>query len=126
MKMKFLRCQHCGNIVAVVEASGVPVVCCGDNMEVLEANTSDGAVEKHVPVYEVRDNYIYVRVGSDDHPMEEDHYIQWIAIQTTSGNQRKCMKPGNKPEACFALCRNDEIEAVYAYCNLHGLWMAEL
>lgn len=125
MKMKFYRCTHCGNIIAMVKASGVPVVCCGDNMQELVANTTDGAFEKHVPVYELKDNIVHVQIGSSDHPMDDDHYIQWIAIETTSGNQRKCLEPGCKPEACFALCEGDEVIAVYEYCNLHGLWVAE-
>ena len=126
MKMKFYRCEHCGNIVAIVEASGVPIVCCGDNMKELVPNTSDGAGEKHVPVCEVSGNMVHVRVGEAEHPMTDEHYIQWIAIQTTGGNQRKCLKPGDKPEACFALCEGDEVVAVYEYCNLHGLWMKEM
>lgn len=126
MKMKFYRCEHCGNIVAFVEASGVPIICCGDPMKEIIPNTTDGAGEKHVPVYEVKGNMVHVKVGSVEHPMMEEHHIQWIAIETTSGNQRKCLKPGDKPEACFALCEGDEIVAVYEYCNLHGLWAAEL
>lgn len=126
MKMKFYRCEHCGNIVGIVHASGVPLVCCDDNMKELIPNTHDGAGEKHVPVFEVNDNKVYVKVGAEEHPMNVDHYIQWIAIETTSGNQRKCLKPGDKPEACFALCEGDEIVAVYEYCNIHGLWAAEI
>lgn len=125
MKMKFYRCEHCGNIIAMVEESGVPVVCCGDNMKQIIANTTDGAFEKHVPVYEVKDNMVHVQVGSAEHPMADAHYIQWIAVETTNGNQRKCLKPGDKPEACFALCDGDAVVAVYEYCNLHGLWVAE-
>lgn len=125
MKMKFYRCEHCGNIIAMVEESGVPVVCCGDNMKQIIANTTDGAFEKHVPVYEIKDNMVHVKVGSAEHPMADAHYIQWIAVETTNGNQRKCLKPGDKPEACFALCEGDSVVAVYEYCNLHGLWGAE-
>lgn len=126
MELKFYRCEHCGNIVAMVKDSGVRVVCCGDEMKELVANTTDGAHEKHVPVCEIRDNMIRVRVGEDDHPMEPDHYIQWIAVQTSGGNQRKCLKAGDAPEACFALCEGDVVEAVYEYCNLHGLWKADV
>lgn len=125
MKMKFYRCEHCGNIIAMVENSGVPVECCGDQMKELTANTTDGELEKHVPVYEMVDNTVHVKVGETEHPMADDHYIQWIAIETTSGNQRKCLKPGDGPEACFGLCEGDEIVAVYEYCNLHGLWVSE-
>lgn len=126
--MKFLRCKHCGNIVAVVEESGVKIVCCGDEMEEVVPNDTDGAIEKHVPVYDEKglvNRRVIVTVGSEDHPMQSDHYIQWIALQTTSGNQRKCLGPDDKPEACFALCNEDEIIAAYAYCNLHGLWVSD-
>ena len=126
MKLKFYRCKHCGNIVGKIYDSGVPIVCCGENMEELTANTSDGAYEKHVPVVKVEGNMVHVVVGSTEHPMAEDHYIEWIALQTKNGNQRICLKPGDKPKACFAICDGDEVEAVYEYCNLHGLWKAEL
>ena len=124
MEMKFYICKTCGNIIAVVKKSGVPVMCCGQKMAELEPGTTDAAVEKHVPVYEVKDNKVIVTVGSVEHPMLDEHYIEWIAVQTTSGNQRKALKPGDKPQTCFALCDGDEVEAVYAYCNLHGLWKA--
>ena len=108
----------------MVEDKGVPVVCCGQRMTELVAGTSDGAREKHVPVYEVKDNIVHVKVGEVAHPMIPELYIQWIVLQTKNGVQRKELNPGDKPEACFALCDGDEVEAVYAYCNLHGLWKA--
>ena len=122
--MKFYRCKHCGKIIAVVNGVKVPTICCGEVMEELVPGTSDGAAEKHVPVYEVKDNMVYVTVGSVEHPMTEEHYIQWIAIQTKQGNQRKALKPNDPPKACFALCEGDEVLSVYAYCNLHSLWKA--
>ena len=124
MELKFFRCEHCGNIIEMVEDKGVPVVCCGQRMTELFAGTSDGAREKHVPVYEVKDNIVHVKVGEVAHPMIPEHYIEWIVLQTKNGVQRKELNPGDKPEACFALCDGDEVEAVYAYCNLHGLWKA--
>ena len=124
MELKFFRCEHCGNIIEMVEDKGVPVVCCGQRMTELVAGTSDGAREKHVPVYEVKDNIVHVKVGEVAHPMIPEHYIEWIVLQTINGVQRKELNPGDKPEACFALCDGDEVEAVYAYCNLHGLWKA--
>ena len=120
--MKFYVCKHCGNIIAYAEDSGVPVICCGEKMSELIPNTSDAAVEKHVPVITVDGNVVTVTVGSVEHPMIETHYIKWIALQTKEGNQRKTLKPGNKANACFALCEGDEVVAAYAYCNLHGLW----
>ena len=124
MELKFFRCEHCGNIIEMVEDKGVPVVCCGQRMTELVAGTSDGAREKHVPVYEVKDNIVHVKVGEVAHPMIPEHYIEWIVLQTKNRVQRKELNPGDKPEACFALCDGDEVEAVYAYCNLHGLWKA--
>jgi len=122
MEMKFFICEHCGNIIAMVKSSGAPVMCCGQRMTELEPGTTDAAVEKHVPVFEVADNKVIVTVGSVEHPMLQEHYIEWIALQTNLGNQRKTLTPGSKPQACFALCEGEEVEAVYAYCNLHSLW----
>ena len=124
MEQKFYICEHCGNIVAEVKSSGVPVMCCGQKMKEIIPGTTDAAVEKHVPVYKTEGHKVYVTVGEVEHPMLPEHYIEWISLQTKSGNQRKCLKPGDEPKACFALCEGDEVEAVYAYCNLHSLWKA--
>ena len=120
--MKFYKCSHCGNIVAFVENKGVPVMCCGQKMDELVPNTTDAAGEKHVPVYEVKDGTVTVTVGSVEHPRLEEHYIQWVALETKQGNQRKLLAPGQKPEVKFAITPDDEVVAVYEYCNLHGLW----
>jgi len=120
--MKFLKCKICGKIVAVVNDRQVPTICCGQPMEEMVPNTSDGAVEKHVPVFEVEGNIVHVKVGSVDHPMLDNHYIEWIAIQTNLGNQRKVLKPGEKPEAQFALLPGEKVLAVLEHCNLHGLF----
>lgn len=124
MEQKFLICEHCGNMVAMVKSVGVPVMCCGQKMTELIPGTTDAAVEKHVPVYEVKGNQVHVTVGEVEHPMQEEHFIEWVSLQTKAGNQRKALKAGDKPEVCFAICEGDEVEAVYAYCNLHGLWKA--
>ncbi|MGN1319433.1 MAG: desulfoferrodoxin family protein [Lachnospirales bacterium] len=124
MEQKFYICETCGNIVAMVKESGVPVMCCGKKMTKLEAGTSDGAFEKHVPVYKVDGNKVVVKVGEVEHPMVDNHYIEWVSIQTKQGNQRKALKPGDVPEVSFLIESDDEIEACYAYCNLHGLWKA--
>ncbi|MCC8098182.1 MAG: desulfoferrodoxin [Eubacterium sp.] len=124
MKQSFYICNACGNIIAKVKDSGVPVMCCGKKMEEIIPGTSDGAVEKHVPVYTVEGNTVSVTVGSTEHPMLSEHYIEWISVQTKQGNQRKELKPGEPPKACFAICEGDSVEAVYAYCNLHSLWKA--
>lgn len=124
MQQKFYICPHCGKIIFIVKESGVPVICCGEIMQEIIAGTTDAATEKHIPVYKIEDNKVYVSIGSVEHPMTPEHYIEWVSIQTTSGNQIKTLKPHNKPEVCFAICEGDKVEAVYAYCNLHSLWKA--
>lgn len=124
MEQKFLECKVCGNIVAAVKESGVKIKCCGQNMEQIIPGTVDASKEKHIPVYEINGNVVTVVVGSVVHPMVEEHYIEWISIQTKFGNQRKVLKPNQEPKVTFLLEDGDEIEAVYEYCNLHGLWKA--
>ncbi|MGN1014937.1 MAG: desulfoferrodoxin family protein [Butyricicoccus sp.] len=124
MEQKFYICEHCGNMIAMVKDTGVPVMCCGQKMTEIIPGTTDAAAEKHVPAYEVKDNKVLVTVGSVEHPMQPEHYIEWVSLQTKFGNQRKALKPGDAPKVCFALCEGDEVEAVYAYCNLHSLWKA--
>ena len=126
MTVKFYRCAICGKIVAMVKETAVPTICCGQEMAQLIPGTTDGAAEKHVPVVTRKGNIVEVKVGSVEHPMTNEHYIQWICLQTKQGNQRKCLKPGDKPAVCFSICDKDEVEAVYAYCNLHGLWVKEV
>ena len=125
MELNFYRCAHCGQIVAIVKGTGVPIICCGEPMQEIVAGTTDAAVEKHVPVYTVDGDKVSVKVGEVEHPMTEEHYIEWVALKTKQGNQRKALNPGDKPEVCFRICDGDEVEAVYAYCNLHSLWKAE-
>ena len=125
MEQKFLVCNKCGNIVAVVKESGVPVMCCGQKMEQIIPGTVEASVEKHVPVYTVNGNLVEVVVGSVEHPMQDVHYIEWVSLQTKQGNQRKSLKPGEAPKVVFSLVEGDSVEAVYAYCNLHGLWKTE-
>ncbi len=122
MNQKFLKCNQCGNIIAVVKDSGIPVMCCGEKMVEIIPGVEEASHEKHIPVYEVKNNKVIVNVGSVEHPMVDAHYIEWVSLQTKFGNQRKQLKPGQAPTVCFALCEGDEVETVYAYCNLHGLW----
>lgn len=124
MDQKFYICEHCGNMIAKVKDSGVPVMCCGQQMKEIVAGTTDAAIEKHVPVYQVEGNIVTVTVGAVEHPMLPEHYIEWVSLQTKQGNQRKQLHAGDKPSVCFAICEGDEVVAVYAYCNLHSLWKA--
>jgi len=123
--MKFFVCEKCGNFVEMIKDSGVPMMCCGQKMTELVPGTSDGAVEKHIPVFSIDGNKVTVTVGSVEHPMVEAHFIEWIALETTKGAQRKALKPEDKPCVEFTLTEDDSVVAVYAYCNLHGLWKAE-
>lgn len=123
--MKIYKCNQCGNIVAMISASGVPVMCCGKPMEELVPNTVDASQEKHVPVVEVTATSVKVAVGEVEHPMAPEHYIEWIALETEHGNQYRKLNPGETPEASFRL-NGEKAVAVYAYCNLHGLWKTEI
>ena len=122
--MKFYHCEHCGNIIAYAYNAGVPVVCCGEKMKEMVPGTVDASKEKHVPVVEQAGNVVTVKVGSVDHPMVPEHFIGWIALETKMGNQRKELDHTAAPKAQFALLEGDEVVAVYAWCNLHGLWKA--
>ena len=123
---KFLVCEHCGNFVGVIKDSGVPMICCGQPMTVLNANTVDASVEKHTPVVSVEGNKVIATVGSVEHPMVDVHYIEWIYVETNKGGQRKALNPGEAPKAEFVMADGEVIKAVYAYCNLHGLWKSEI
>ena len=120
--MKFYVCEHCGNIIEYVNNAGVPVMCCGQKMTELVPGTSDGAVEKHVPVVAINGNEVTVKVGEVAHPMVEAHYIQWIVIETKKGSQMVKLNPEEEPQATFLLADGDEFVEAYEYCNLHGLW----
>lgn len=122
---KFFLCKHCGNLVGMIYDSGVPIICCGEPMQELVPNTTDAATEKHVPVVKVDEDLIEVEVGSVLHPMLEEHYIQWIYLMTEKGGQRKALKPGEEPKARFKVV-DDKPLAVLEYCNLHGLWKADI
>lgn len=117
------RCAICGNIVEIMHMAGGILTCCGQPMELLSENTVDAAKEKHVPVVEAIEGGYKVKVGSVEHPMQDNHYIEWIELVEENKIQRVHLKPGDKPEAVFYTdCKN-----VYAreYCNLHGHWSSK-
>lgn len=124
--MKFYICRHCGNIVTKLTSSKVPLHCCGQPMELLEAGVTDAATEKHVPVVSVEGNLVKVAVGAVAHPMVEEHFIQWVAVETERDALVHWFHPGEAPEAVFALAEGQQVKAIYEYCNLHGLWKKEL
>ncbi|MBQ4317363.1 MAG: (2Fe-2S)-binding protein [Clostridia bacterium] len=122
---KFYICEKCGNLVGMINASGVPMMCCGQKMTELKAGTVEASREKHIPVATVNDGIVTVTVGSVEHPMVEEHSILWVYLKTDKGGQRKCLEVGKVPTVTFALSDEKPLE-VYAYCNLHGLWMSEI
>ncbi len=124
--LKMYRCKHCGNIVIMAYNGGGQLVCCGEPMELLEANTFDAAAEKHVPVATVDGNTVTVKVGSVEHPMTEEHYIGSILLECTGSLQTRFLKYTDKPEATFTVAPGEKPVAVYEYCTLHGLWKADL
>ena len=125
-EQKFLVCRHCGNLTGLINDSGVPMICCGEPMTVLVPNTTDAAVEKHVPVINTDGNLVHINIGSADHPMADAHHIVWVYLQTKQGGQRKCLAVGAAPNISFALSEGDEAVAAFAFCNLHGLWKAAI
>ena len=122
MKQKFYTCKHCGNIIAMIRNMGVPILCCGEKMNEMLPGTTEASGEKHIPVYKTDGNTVSVTVGSAEHPMTKEHYIEWICLETAHGIQYVHLKPEDKPKAEFALCEGDEVRAVYAFCNQHELW----
>ena len=124
--LKFYRCNHCGNIIIKLHDSKVPVMCCGEAMTELTINSTDAAVEKHVPVVEHNNQMVMVTVGETLHPMTEEHYIEWIVLETKKGTQIQYLTCYFEPKATFVLTEDDELINVYAYCNLHGLWVKKV
>ncbi len=124
MEVKFFICETCGNLIAMIRPSGVPVMCCGKKMKELIPGTIDASLEKHVPVLEKKDHCACVKVGSVAHPMTKEHLIEWVAVKTEKGCRIERLLPEDAPEVRIPLLEGEKVEAVYAYCNLHGLWKA--
>ena len=125
MATKFYKCAQCGNVIVKTVDSGMPVVCCGQKMEELVPNTVEASGEKHIPAVTVKDGLVEVNVGSVNHPMESVHWIEWVQLVSDKGSYRKWLNPGEAPNVRFLL-QEEKPLAVYAYCNLHGLWKKEL
>ena len=120
--LKIFKCNVCGNIVILTVEGGGKLVCCGQDMTLLEPNTSEGAGEKHLPDVIVEGSKVLVKVGSVAHPMLPAHYIQFVVLETNKGYKVAKLTPGEAPEAAFVLPEGEEAVAAYEYCNLHGLW----
>ena len=121
--MKLYKCLKCGNVIEVINGNNNDITCCGNTMVQLKENKSDGALEKHVPFVEIEDDEVYVKIGEVTHPMDENHYIMWIGAVYSDSFIKFNLKPGEEPEAYFDY---EEGMKIYAYCNLHGLWMKEI
>ena len=125
--MKFKRCAICGQIVGMIKDTNVPMICCGEEMEEIVPKTKeDEFKEKHIPVYKLTRGKLLTNIGSIPHPMTKDHYIEWVALVTNKGNQRKCLKPGDAPLVTFELDDDEIVETIYAYCNIHSLWKIDV
>ncbi len=125
MNNRFYICEHCGNLIGMINDSGVPMMCCGQKMTELIPGTVEASREKHIPVVTVEGNTVKVEIGSVAHPMAAEHSILWVYLQTDRGGQRKALEVGSAPVVTFALAEEKPV-AVYAYCNLHGLWKADI
>ena len=121
--MSFYKCDNCGSIVESIGFRKLSLTCCAEPMTELKPNTVDAAKEKHIPLARVDGNIVTVSVGSVPHPMGVEHNISWVAITTNMGSQRKFLEVDGKPETTFSLVDGERLESVYAYCNLHGLWV---
>ena len=124
-ELKLYYCEHCKKVVEVVADTAVPLVCCGQKMTEVKANSTEAAHEKHLPVIEKDGDKVTVKVSTVEHPMLEEHYITAIWLQTEKALYKKALVPGEKPEAVFAVSSDDKVLAAYEYCNLHGLWKTE-
>lgn len=121
-RLEVYKCSICGNIVEVMHGGAGDLVCCGENMALMTENTVDAATEKHVPVIEVGENTVTVKVGEVPHPMEDAHYIEWIELLVDDKVYRRFLKPGESPEATFNVTGSKF--SAREYCNLHGHWAA--
>jgi superoxide reductase len=122
---KFYLCPRCGNLLEVVHSGGVAPDCCGYEMLEMKVNSADASGEKHTPAVTIHGSIVEVNVGSIDHPMEQIHWFEWVQLNTNKGTYRRRLNPGQTPRVLFQL-NNEQPLAVYAYCNLHGLWKTEL
>lgn len=126
MKRRFLICKACGNLIEMINDSGVTPICCNKDMEEIVANTTEAATEKHIPIIEINDNIATITVGEILHPMTEEHYISWIYLETNQGIKKVDLKPNDEPKAKFSLLSDEKVISAYAYCNLHSLWKKEM
>jgi superoxide reductase len=124
---KFYECKKCGNFIGMVKDVGVVPVCCGAEMsEAGPFSSGQEGAEKHVPLVHEENGKVYVQIGSTLHPMDSDHYIDWVYLLTDQGTQRKVLHPGMKPEVVFLIGEEEVVLSVEAHCTKHGLWSANV
>lgn len=125
MSVKFYKCNVCGNIICKIEDSGMPLSCCRRQMTELTACTSEETKAKHNPIFEYKDGYLKVSIGSNPHPTEDEHHVQFIVVETSMGIHIKKVDVPHKAIACFKLCETEYISAVYSLCSLHGIFVTQ-
>jgi len=124
-ELKFYQCSVCGNLIIKLEDSGITPQCCGRDMMLLAPHKEEAYEEKHIPVWRMDGCKLMVQVGAYLHPISAEHYIHWIVVKTNTGIYIRHFTPDESPEACFKFCKDEYVEDIYGYCNLHGLWRAE-
>ncbi len=122
-ELTIYRCNTCGNLICMLEDSGVVPVCCGQSMQKLSVNSTDASIEKHVPVIKAEDSQVRIYIGEITHPMLPDHHIEWIFLLTSQGFYCRSLKADEYPEAVFTVYPDETVLSAYAFCNLHGLWV---
>lgn len=120
--MKFMQCESCGNVVEFIDDKGIEIYCCGSEMSEIVPNSTDADKQKHTPVVERENNRVMVKVGENLHPMTDSHLIEWVVLETEKGSQKRNLKPTDENYVEFNIDEDDKVLAVYAFCNLHGLW----
>lgn len=122
--MKFYQCKTCNSIYTLIQDPVNTLKCCGSPLSEIVPNSTNASLTKHIPVVERYNDHLIVKVGYEAHPMLEEHYIEWIVVETTNGYQLKNLHPGEEPLAEFILAKNEELLTAYAYCNIHKLWQS--
>ena len=124
--MKIFKCMQCGNMVTLLKEARGLLKCCETDMVELGPNTVDASLEKHVPVIKINEREVIITCGETLHPMEENHYIEFMVLETDKNAYFHSLKPGDSPVSSFLLVPDEKVIAAYAYCNLHGLWKSEM
>lgn len=119
-KREIYHCEKCGNLIEILHDNSNSLICCGQTMNLLQEKTQEEGKEKHVPIIEENDEGVKIKVGSIEHPMEKEHYIEWVEISTDKGESKKFLNSGERPEALFPV--KAKITKSRIYCSVHGLW----